>query len=315
MKLIKIKKILSYFLIPLILTVILFIQPEINEASSGGRIGGGDFSAPSAPLNRGYGGSSGMSYGDYNGSYRRGNIGFPFVIPIFGFGGGGIFGFLILIAISGIITNAFRGGSRSLTNTDNLINNVRSSNSPITIIQLQMGLLASAKSLQEDLRKLANTGDTSSKAGLQDILQETTLSLLRQPELWVYAHIESGKVPFSSAESTFNRLSLTERSKLKSEITSNFSGKINSSISAKNLCGEADPTNEFIAITILLASRNQPIIDQSINNENLRENLKILGSISSTDLIALEVIWQPEGAGDSLSKNELVTTYSNLKYL
>ena len=35
----------------------------------------------------------------------------------------------------------------------------------------------------------------------------------------------------------------------------------------------------------------------------------------STDLIALEIIWQPEGEGDVLSSEELVTTYPNLKHL
>ena len=65
------------------------------------------------------------------------------------------------------------------------------------MIQLQVGLLASAKSLQEDLRRLASSSDTASKSGLQRLLQETTLSLLRQPDLWVYANSESGSVPFN----------------------------------------------------------------------------------------------------------------------
>ena len=49
--------------------------------------------------------------------------------------------------------------------------------------------------------------------------------------------------------------------------------------------------------------------------ENLQLNLRNLGSISSTDLIALEVIWQPDGQGEVLSAEELVTAYPNLQHL
>ena len=74
--------------------------------------------------------------------------------------------------------------------------------SKVNMIQVQVGLLASAKQVQEDLRALAASSDTSSSSGLQRLLQETTLALLRQPELWVYANSEDGTVPFSVAEST-----------------------------------------------------------------------------------------------------------------
>ena len=119
------------------------------------------------------------------------------------------------------------------------------------MIQVQVGLLASAKSLQEDLRSLAASSDTSSSAGLQRLLQETTLAL-RQPDLWVYANAESGSVPFSSAESTFNRLSMNERSKLDAELTSNVGGQRTTDTS--NSSGDADATNEFIVVTLLVAT-------------------------------------------------------------
>ena len=66
---------------------------------------------------------------------------------------------------------------------------------------------------------------------------------------------------------------------------------------------------------MLVAARNNLNLNDDNNSEQLRENLQILGSISSADLIALEVIWQPEGQGDVLSSEELVTAYPNLKHL
>ena len=167
--------------------------------------------------------------------------------------------------------------------------------------------------------KIGIVGGVGPYAGLdcaQKVLQETTLSLLRQPSLWVYANLENGQVPFNSAESTFNRLSLTERSKLTAELTSNYSGEILSgNYSSRVQPGEAGETNEYIAVTVLVATKSRVNLLDSNTNEQLRENLRILGSISSTDLMALEVIWQPEGSGDVLSAEELVTAYPNLKHL
>ena len=50
---------------------------------------------------RSYGGG-GYRGGGYGGGYRGGGMGFPFLIPIFGFGGGGLWGLLILMAVAGV---------------------------------------------------------------------------------------------------------------------------------------------------------------------------------------------------------------------
>ena len=83
--------------------VVLLPQPAV--AASGGRIGGGSFR--SAPMPRSY--SGGYGGGGYQRGYGGGGIGFPFIVPFF-FGGGGLFGFLVLMAVVGLVLNAFRGG-------------------------------------------------------------------------------------------------------------------------------------------------------------------------------------------------------------
>jgi uncharacterized membrane protein len=120
-------------------------------------------------------------------------MGFPFLIPIFGFGGGGLFGLSDLDGRGWGFSERCpwwhqwgrspgMGGAPAAPALPRNVN----------MIQLQVGLLASAKSLQDDLRRLASSSDTASKSGLQRLLQETTLCLLRQPDLWVYANSESG---------------------------------------------------------------------------------------------------------------------------
>jgi uncharacterized membrane protein len=184
---------------------------------------------------------------------------------------------------------------------------------PVSIAQLQVGLLASARELQRDLRNLAASSDTSSSSGLQRVLQDSTLALLRQPDLWVYANAEVGQVPFKSAESTFNRLSMTERSKLAGEITTNVGGSRGSATGSK--AGDADATSDYIAVTLLVASRNRLVLKPVNGSEDLREALRVVGSVPSDQLLALEVIWQPEGAGEVLSADELITAYPDLKHL
>ena len=176
---------------PVVIAGLCLFQAQPADAARGGRMGGGSFRAPSMPR-------SGGSYrgGSYGGGYRGGGMGFPFLIPIFGFGGGGLFGLLILMAVAGVLVNALRG----VGNAPSIGGAAAAPAIPrnVNMIQVQVGLLASAKSLQDDLRSLASSSDTSSSAGLQRLLQETTLALLRQPDLWVYANAESGSVPFLS---------------------------------------------------------------------------------------------------------------------
>jgi len=305
---------LSALLLPVVVAGLVLIHPDPSYAARGGRIGGGSFRAPSMP--RSSGGYSRSYGGGYSRGYGGGGIGFPFIIPFFGFGSmGGLLGLFALMAIAGVLVNAFRGNGGGGNAMGSYERQEQLSSGPVTLVQLQIGLLASAKALQQDLRQLAATADTSSSSGLQRVLQETTLALLRQPELWVYANVENGSVPFNAAESTFNRLSMTERSKLREELTTNVGGRQTSAGNELQAVGDADATNEFIAVTVLVASRRPVMIKPIDTNEGLRESLRILGSTSSTDLMALEVIWQPDGAGDVLSAEELVTAYPNLQHL
>ena len=84
--------------------------------------------------------------------------------------------------------------------------------------------------------------------------------------------------------------------------------------SAAHPRGEADATNEFIVVTLLVASTAAASL-KGQHRRDLRQTLRILGSTTSSELMALEVIWQPEGRGDVLSSEELLTAYPNLQHL
>ncbi len=303
----------AWLALPALVLGLLVFAPQPSWAVSGGRIGGGSFrSAPSMP--RSFSGGGGGMRGGFGGGSRGGGMGFPFIIPMFGFGGGGLFGFLVLMAVVGLIANAVRGAGGAMTQGGGSRSVMAPrSDGPVSIAQVQVGLLASARELQGDLRKLAVSADTSHSSGLQTVLQETTLALLRHPDLWVYANAELGQVPFASAESTFNRLSMAERSKLDREITTNVAGR-RSQDSGVN-AGDSDATSDFIAVTVLLASRRPLPLKGADSADQLRSSLQVLGAVSSSDLIALEVIWQPDGAGEAFSTEQLLTAFPDLRHV
>jgi uncharacterized membrane protein len=303
--------------LPMLVLSLLLWQPQPSWAASGGRIGGGSFRSAPAPRSYGGGGGGGGSYRGYSGGYRGGGgyyggggIGFPFIVPFFGFGGGGLFGFLVLMAVVGLVLNALRGAGGGVGNGDGGL--VRSE-PPVSVVQLQVGLLASARQLQNDLRALATRSDTSSSSGLQLVLQETTLALLRHPDLWVYANAENGQVPFATAEATFNRLSMAERSKLSRELTTNVAGQRGQHLPVP--AGDSDASSDFIVVTLLVATRQRLALKGAGSAEELRASLQTLGGLSSSDLLALEVIWQPDGAGEALTTEDLLTGYPDLQHL
>lgn len=313
----RVRRLAALLVVPVLVAGLLFTAPRPSFAASGGRIGGGSFrSAPSIPRSYGGGGyGGGYRGGGYGGGYRGGD-GIPFPHPDVWLRrrrpvwfphphgrrwAAGQCG-------AGLRWRPDDGGANGLPIT------TTRPDGPVTISQVQVGLLASARDLQADLRRLASTANTSDSAGLQRVLQETTLSLLRNPELWVYANGEVGQVPFASAESTFNRLSMQERSKLERELTANVGGR-RFSEPAGIPVGSSDATSDFIAITLLVASRRRLTIKGASSADQLRDTLQQLGAVAADDLIALEVIWQPEGAGEVLSTEELLTAYPNLNHL
>lgn len=304
------RRVVSWLALPALLLTLLVVAPQPGWSASGGRIGGGSFrSAPSMPRSYGGGGYRGGYGGGYRGGYG-GGIGFPFVLPFF-FGGGGLFGFLILMAVVGLIVNALRGGGGDPAGGGALA--APRTEGPVSVAQVQVGLLASARDLQADLRRLAASADTSNSTGLQAVLQETSLALLRHPDLWVYANAEVGEVPFPAAEATFNRLSMAERSKLERELTTNVAGQRFQDGSRP--VGASDATSDFIAVTLLVASRQRLNLPAAGSADQLRQGLQLLGAVASSDLLAVEVIWQPEGAGEVLTADQLITAYPDLQHL
>jgi uncharacterized membrane protein len=292
---------------------------EAMAARTGGRIGGGSFSAPSrsysSPRSGGYsGGSYGGGYGGGGYGYGGGGFGFPFLLPFVGYGGGGLLSILVFLAIASFIV-------RSLQSAGVGTEEGYGDSSTVAVAEVQVGLLANARELQPELNRLAMTADTSTASGRAKILQEATLALLRHPEYWVYGTTNSQKASLEAAEAKFNQFSLTERSKFTDETLTNVDNVINDQ-SPKTLEGETKDgalqlkegdIGEYIVATVIVGATGNLDLPKINGTDDLRNSLQQIGSLGSDRLLAVEILWTPQAEGDTLSSDDILEYYPNLK--
>ncbi|MDZ8055498.1 MAG: DUF1517 domain-containing protein [Aulosira sp. ZfuVER01] len=310
----------TFFVLSLVLALALGHADGALAARSGGRIGGGSFRVPSSRTYtpRTYAPPGG---GGYYAPYPGGGFGFPFLIPFWGIGGGfgGLFTILIFIAIANFLVQSFRRASSG--DTTNEVG--YSSNPPVSVTRLQVGLLAQARGLQTELDRIAETADTNSPQGRAEILQETSLALLRHPEYWVYVGGGTQQAKLNSAEAQFNRLSLAERSKFSEETLSNVNNQLRAALAKEALPGGVNPENptdlitsgpgEYIIVTLLVATLGKYAIPAINSADDLRQALRQIGGIPSEQTLAIEVLWTPQAEGDTLTSDDLLAEYPDLK--
>lgn len=312
------------FLFGLVATLAFGHADGAIAARTGGRIGGGSFRAPSPSYSR-----PSPTYappgGGYYAPYPGGGFGFPFLFPFFGIGGGfgGLFTILIFIALANFLVQTFRRvGSSDVEGVE------YNSNPKVSVTRLQVGLLANARDLQPELNRIAETADTNTPEGRAEILQEATLALLRHPEYWVYAGGNTQQARLDSAESQFNRLALAERSKFTEETLSNVNNQLKAASSSPALApanmGDRpeNPTDlitsgpgEYIIVTLLAATLGNLQLPAINNADDLRQALRIIGAISGDRLLAIEVLWTPQAEGDTLTSDDLLAEYADLKLI
>lgn len=291
--------------IALIAVLIFGHADSALAARGGGRIGGGSFRAPSRTVRP----PSSRSPGGYGGGF-----GFPFLLPIFGFGGGfgGLFSILLFIGLANFLVRTLRnvGGDDGAE-----MGGVGSENPTVTVAQLQIGLLAEARSLQDDLNRMARSANTGSSEGLTQVLQEATLSLLRSPEYWQYAAADTQRTRMMTAEQTFNQMALAERSKFSGETLSNVNSRLRQSemtASSGSLTQTEALPGEYIVATLLVAVQGQLNLPKVSSTQDLRQALSALGSVASDRLLAVEILWTPQASGETLTADEMIAEYPNL---
>lgn len=296
----------SCLVIALVIALVFGNAQSALAARTGGRISGGSFRAPTRTYSQPTRVYPGGGYGGYGGG-----IGFPFIFPFFGFGGGSLFTLLIVFALANFLIRSFNQGGEEAGEEYN-------SNPTVSIAQVQVGLLAAARSLQTELNQIAANADTGSQAGQAEVLQEVSLALLRHPEYWVYGAATTKESKFNEAGAKFNTLSLTERSKVERETLSNVNNQLRFSefpapLPGKENHGAATEPGAYIVVTILLATLGKLHLPEINDSGDLRQALNQLAGLASDRLLAIEVFWTPQASGDTLTTDDILAQYPNLK--
>jgi uncharacterized membrane protein len=305
----------TLIVLALSLTLVFSNAHDAWAARSGGRIGGGSFRAPSRTYRAPVGGGSTYRGGGYGGGF-----GFSPFMPFygFGFGGGSLFSLLIMLAIGAYLFQAFR-------NTFGDGNLAASENPTIAIAQVRVGLMAQARSLQLDMDRIAFNADTDSASGRAKVLQEVSLALLRHPEYWAYGSAATELPKLSGAETVFNRLAMSERSKFAEETLTNTNGQVSSpQLTGATATAALVPQTpaelvamngdaEYVVVTLLVATQSQLKFPKINSEADMKQTLNQIGSLPADDVMAIEVVWTPQAEGDSLSSDDIMAHYPDLK--
>jgi len=272
-------------------------------------------------------GSSGASrsLSSSRGSYGNGSS-FVF-LPSFGWGYGGwgygggmgMVGSFMLIAIVGVgalmlvrsVRRAARRGKLGYAAGGDEYEEADADADRSYVYKVQLGLGRSGRGVQQRLEEFASTGDTSSEAGLAELLRQTALELLREKDAIRYGLVEPGG-PFSltNGEAKMNGAAMAERSRFQLERVRGAEGQVRRSEAAATVGKEA---LEFLVVTLLVATRVPLDRVKKVDDRAALEGvISGLGSVPSNALLGLEVIWTPADPEDSMTETDLMTTYPEL---
>jgi uncharacterized membrane protein len=313
------KKRVFGLLAAVVLTFVVDVTAAFAAPRSGGSFSGrGGFRSGggSSSYSRGYSQGRGNYYGGGGGNHF-------FFLPSFGWGWGGYGGgggSLLTLAVVGLgvymvvrtMRRARAGGGAGLFSGGMPDDRDEVMPDRAYVYTVQLGLGRSARDIQQRLEQFAADGDTSTEAGLARLLQQTSLELLRRKDSIRYGAIQAaGPMTFTNGETKMNAAALKERSRFQVERVRGADGNVRRSDSATT---ESNEALEYLVVTIIVAARRPILQVQEVSDPGqLEQALGELGAVPADAILGLEVIWTPADPGDSMSKDDLVTTYPELR--
>lgn len=300
------------FTFSFVLSLLLCSFPA--EARRLGRFGGRGFSLfrnksftkSRGSFPRGYGRSYTRGYG--RGFYPGGGFFFFPGFPMFGGGGfGKIFLFAILAFVAFRLYSAWKERSSYEGEDDHR-------KIDLAIVKIQIGLLGNAIELQNQLNRLAINYPTTNRNNWSRILHEISVLILRNKEYIKYASIDHKNVKkVDQAEAIYDSWLIQERGRAEEGI-SNVDGKVTGAQLDEKKDGELMAVGQYIVFTILTAiSGMKPDKTKSLNLDTLFNRLYHLGSVSVTNIAAVEVLWTPQTKEGVLTEEDIYMQFPNLK--
>jgi uncharacterized membrane protein len=311
------------FALLLALVCSVALPASVRAQATGGSFGGGDFSDP--PSTGGGGSSSygsgssgwdpppnapstGYSTGPSYSSSGGGNI-----------GGGGLgamclcAGFLLLF-----IVIVLKKSSSSGTATTGGAANYVGATGGMFLSQITLGIdWRARRELQEQLARLAASGQTGTKEGRAMLLRETVLALRRAEIAWLYAAYKDSGPPLGGpqAQAAFQSAASEARARFRQEVVRNADGTLVQNPTPEMRASASEGQGTVVVSLIVVARRGLTTIANLEDAGQIRAALQERGALDADSLVALEVVWSPAAENDRMSSAELEQNYTELRLI
>ncbi|KAL6142787.1 hypothetical protein ACLB2K_061063 [Fragaria x ananassa] len=295
----------------------LFLIPSFSSAATGGRVGGSLFRSSSSRNKKSKSPSSSHSSRHYHAPptyystssshssrhYYAPPTYHPTAAPSSSSwsenAGKAVVGFVILLA--GIV---FLGLMRDC------YSEAEKREGKLSVVKLQVGLMGEARSLQRDLNRITETANTSTSEGLSYVLKGATTALLCNLDHCISSYSSViRKSEIYDAETCFHQFSEEEADKFDDVTLVN----LNSFKTHSESQSPDEIDKEYIVVTILVATDGVLKLPTINGTRDLTKALHKLGAISSSKIVAVEVLWTPQQENDTLTQRELLKGYPDLR--
>lgn len=298
------------------LAVGLFAAAGGAQAQSGGSMGGGDWSSSSSSSSSGGGYSSSSSDSSY--SYSGGGYSSSDSSWSSGRSSGTSGGELLIILLAGgvfLIVSVIKSASQHRAQVMPLSMDMDSASAwgraeaDVTVLRFALDARV-RKFVQAELARIGLSANTATAEGRAQMLREVALLLRRTRDAWVYGGaVNETMTDLAGAKQQFDRHVSDARGRFVHEVVRNAQGVITTASAPPVAATSADGPG-LVVVTLVIAARTELFSVRAIGNgDDLRQALESASNRSANDLIAIEIIWMPAEADESLSSIAVEAKY------
>lgn len=269
-----------------------------HAQETGGSMGGGDFSSGG-----GGGGDFGSSSGGDSGSYSYD----PGSSDSGSSSGGGDFGgFLLFFALIVLVFALVSWIQMPSTVSGSTVET-------LYLSSLALGIDWHARgALQKKLADLAAQKLGGTAEGRVKMLREVVLALMRAELSWLYVAYETASLPGSAAEPRFLEACTRARSRFRRELIRDEGGVLTAEAPGAIAVRPEEGAGTVVVSLILVTRRPLAGWTGMADAKEIRAALSSRSSVTSKDLVAIEVVWSPAAEEDRMSTAELEQHYPEL---
>ena len=279
--------------------------------STGGSFGGGDFSSGGGGSSSGGGGGGFSSSG---GGFSGGGFSGTGGSGISDGGTGGGFGaFCLCVGVVGLVL-VFTLMTRK---SGGMAGGQVGAGGGMFLSQVTIGIdWRARKELQEQLARLASSGQTGTKEGRAMLLRETVLALRRAEMAWLYAAYKDSGPPLGGpqAQAMFQGAASEARARFRQEIVRNADGSVVANPTPE-MRAHATEGQGTVVVSVIVVARRALTPITNVDAHQVRGALQERGSLDADSLVALEVVWSPAVENDRMSTAELEQNYPELRLI